>query len=233
MEKLCLVLAVNVLWIVPSPDARVEIGPRVAPPGLQRTRPAPVIPEDKGGRVPGDLYRWITIEINGTLDYDDGGLRPRIPEFGVWVGYSVTVDGKWYGFDFANDKELEEKAKKLNGRRVLVKGRVEERNLDGFIPRQIKVVVVSDLEATVETNSVTETMHLEIEGDLESISLMGPPPGEGWMVKTAEQTFHLQFSPELPKEIPSQLKGKKVIVTGTRLDDLTILVTGLRDAALR
>jgi len=98
--------------------------------------------------------------------------------------------------------------------------------------RRAQVLRATDLKP-VEKDDVQETIHLEIAGDLESIILMGPPPGEGWMVKTGAQTFHLQFSPDLPKEKPAQLNGKKVIVTGTRLDDLTILVTALRLATDR
>jgi hypothetical protein len=241
MEKLCLLLAFNLLWIVPSPAAppaggpaaREEVAPRVAPPELQQILPAPAVPQDKGGRIPGDVYQWITVEINGTLDYNDGGLRPRIPEFGTWVGYSVTADGKWYGLDFRTNMELEEKAKRLTGKRAVVKGTVEERTLDGFIKQQIKVVVVSDLEAApdvTEADSVKETVHLEVEGELDRINLIGPPAAEGWSVQADKQTYHLKFDTNIPREKPESLRGKRVLVTGTRLDELTILVSGLRIA---
>jgi hypothetical protein len=48
------------------------------------------------------------------------------------------------------------------------------------------------------------------------------------VVNTGEQTFHLQFTSDVPKEKPGQFKGARVIVTGTRVDDQAILVTGLR-----
>jgi hypothetical protein len=428
MEKLFLLLAFNVLWIVPSPDARVEAAPRVAPPGLQQILPAPVVPEDKGGRVPGDIIRWVTVEINGTLGHDNDPSLP-IEEYDHWTGYSITADGKWYAVEFS-DKDHEGKAKDLVGKRVRITGTLADRKMDGLIPHSIKLITATEFgeaarakeEITIaltgklevkamitylytepvitvngqayvidyegaegvfadarkldgkmvvltgrlagersfpvmcrpenvtlpviqltgvkaaeekakesialsivgklervpldpidpwmnvlghptgwevhtgdrtyavsfpndamwkladkfdgrlvrltgalekharsfrfeldaaapfrweieilrlselkaaEMDSVIETVHLEVEGDLEMINLMGPPPGEGWMVKNGEQTFHLQFSPDLPKEKPAQLMGKKVVVTGTRLDDLTILVTGLRLAIER
>jgi hypothetical protein len=65
------------------------------------------------------------------------------------------------------------------------------------------------------------------------INLTGPPPAEGWSVKTDKQTYHLKFDTNIPKEKPESLRGKRVLVTGTRLDELTILVSGLRIAGDR
>jgi hypothetical protein len=419
MKKLCLLLAFNLVWMIPAPAGADEAN-------------------TKGGALAPSVYEWTTVEINGMLDYDDGGLRPRIPEFGDWIGYSVTADGKWFGIDFNGNKELEEVAKKLIGKRVVVKGKVEERTLDGFIPHKIKVVVASEFGAAAEekegitvqltgkfqmktaitylheepaitvhgqtyvidfegaegllpaarildgkmvvltgklygdrmfpvmcrpeevklpallpasmkaadekakeaivltiigklerlpvdpidpwfnllghptgwvvhvngrtyavsfaddkmrkladkldgrmvhlagaleketrvigihptdklidwqedilpiewqveilrvselkalaADSVEETVHLQVVGALSSVNLMGPPPAVGWMVKTGEQTFQLQFSPDPPKELPGQLEGKQVFVSGTRVDAKTIYVTGLRDASDR
>jgi len=131
-------------------------------------------------------------------------------------------------------------AAKLDGRLVRLTGTLEKHTrsfrfeLDSAAPFRwdVEILRLSELKPA-EIDSVIETVHLEVEGDLEMINLMGPPPGEGWMVKTGEQTFHLQFSPDLPKEKPAQLLGKKVVVTGTRVDDLTILVAGLRLAVDR
>jgi hypothetical protein len=204
MEKLCLLLAFNILWIVPSPGARLEAAPRVA--------------------------RWITVEITGTLGHDNDPSLP-IEEYDHWTGYSIKADGKWYAVEFS-DKDHEGKAKDLVGKRVHITGTLADRKMGGLIPHSIKLITGTDLKPA-EMDSVIETVHLEVEGDLEMINLMGPPPGEGWMVKTGEQTFHLQFSPDLPKEKPAQLIGKKVVVTGTRVDDLTILVAGLRLAVDR
>jgi hypothetical protein len=221
MEKLCLLLVASTLWIVPSPAAPPLGGP-----------------SSKGGiRVDG-VIEWTTIEINGTLD-DDGGLRPHIPEFGAWIGHSVTADGKWFGLDFGTNKELEEKAKKLTGKRILVTGKVEERDLNGLIKQRIKVVVASQLEAAVQelngvgADSVQETVHLEVQGDLESIILGGLPPRTDWIVKADGKTYHLEFDSAIPKEKPGTFEGKKVVVTGTLKDGFTIHVTGLRDPVLR
>jgi hypothetical protein len=410
MKKLCLLLAFNLLWMIPAP---ASADPSNA----------------KAGVLAPGAHEWTTVEITGMLDYDDGGLRPRIPEFGAWIGYSVTADGKWFGMDFLGNKEQEKKAKNLTGKRVLVKGYVEERTLEGFIPLKIKVVVVSDLEPALEAresvtiqltgkfevnamvtylyrvpvitvngqmyvidyegaeavfaearkldgkmvvltgtpagelsfpvmcrpenvrlpviqlrsvqaadekakdaialnllgklervprdpidpgfdvfghptgwvihvngrtyaaafaddkmqklagkldgrrvrlcgilkketrtiglgptdgliqweeeilhvselaaadgDSVKEIVHVEVVGELEMVNLLGPPPAEGWSIKTDKQTYHLKFDANIPKEKPESLLGKSVIVTGERVDDLTILVSGLRLAGDR
>jgi len=65
------------------------------------------------------------------------------------------------------------------------------------------------------------------------IKLMGLPPSIGWMVKAGEKTYHLEFDSAIPKEKPGSLNGKKVVVTGTRIDGMTMHVTGLRDMVLR
>jgi hypothetical protein len=50
MEKLCLMLAFNVLWIVPSPAVSLGGGP----PNAQQMLPYRVDPQEKGGlRVDG------------------------------------------------------------------------------------------------------------------------------------------------------------------------------------
>jgi hypothetical protein len=103
---------------------------------------------------------------------------------------------------------------------------------DEQIQWQVEILRLSELKA-VATDSVEQTVHLQVLGELTSINLMGPPPAVGWMVKTGDQTFQLQFSPDLPKELPGQLQGKEVFVTGTRVDGKTIYVTGLRDASDR
>src|SRR5262249_3513879 len=131
--KLCLLLAFNMVWMVPAPAGADQAN-------------------TKGGMLAPGVQEWTTVEINGILDYDDGTeSRQRIiEEYGVWIGYTVTADGKWFGIDFNGNKELEEKAKKLIGKRVVVKGKVEERTLDGLIPHKIKVVVASEFEAAVD-----------------------------------------------------------------------------------
>jgi hypothetical protein len=91
---------------------------------------------------PGD--RLGLEEIQGTLDYNDG-LGPQIPEWEPWVGYGLTAGEKWYGLVLPERKDLQERAKELVGKKVVVRGRVEKRTLHGLIPHQIEVLVVTSL----------------------------------------------------------------------------------------
>jgi hypothetical protein len=219
MEKLCLLLALHVLWIVPSP---------AVPSGLQQILPLPVDSQEKGGVLGNGVTQWTTVEINGILDDDDGGLRPRIPEFGTWIGYSIMADGKWFALDFGGNKEREENAKKLIGMRVIVRGKLEERTLDGLIKQQIKVAVVSELDATDVNDSAVETINLNIMGELKHEVLERLPPVDQWSITVEGQTYSLQFSPDVPKEKPDSLAETRVFASGRLLADGMVLVTGIR-----
>ncbi|HEY1860245.1 MAG TPA: hypothetical protein VGG61_07820, partial [Gemmataceae bacterium] len=158
MEKLCLLLAFAAFWIVPSPAVPAHAGGLL---GLQQILPNPAEPPQKAGALGNGVTQWTTVEINGVLEFEDGALRPHIPEFGAWMGFGITADGKWFGLDLGEGKdrldfaERIELAKKLVGKRVLVRGKVEERTLDGLIKQQIKVVVVSDLQEVDTRESIT------------------------------------------------------------------------------
>jgi hypothetical protein len=93
---------------------------------------------------PGD--RLGLEEIQGTLDYNDG-LGPQIPEWEPWVGYGLTAGQKWYGLVLPDRKDLQERARELVGKKVVVRGRLEKRTLQGLIPHQIEVLVVTGLRA--------------------------------------------------------------------------------------
>jgi hypothetical protein len=126
---------------------------------------------------------------------------------------------------------------KLIGKRIVVRGKVENRELDGFIKQTIRVVVASELEAVssaaVNQDSVQETVHLDVQLDLESVILGGLPSQTSWTVMADGKTYHLEFDNSIPKEKPGILDGKKVIVTGTLKEGTTIHVTGLRAATDR
>ncbi len=80
-------------------------------------------------------------EFEGTLDYNDGS-GPHIPEWDPWIGFGITVDGRWYGLVLPESKDVQEMARKLIGKKVSVRGIVEKRTLNGLIPQQLEVIVV-------------------------------------------------------------------------------------------
>jgi hypothetical protein len=91
------------------------------------------------------------VHLEGKLDYDDSS-GPRIPEAGVWVGPFMVVKGQWYGLDFAANKELAEKAKKLYGKRVLATGTLTMRDLPGGLEgfgQPVRVLLVEALDTAV------------------------------------------------------------------------------------
>jgi hypothetical protein len=191
MEKLCLLLVSCALWIVPAPFVAAA-------------------EEAKGGVLANSVTKWPTFEINGILDFDDGGLRPRIPEFGVWLGYGITVDGKWFGLDLGGDKERDELAKKLIGKRVLVRGTVEERTLDGFIKRQIKVVVVSELEAVNLGDSITVQL-TGVFHESAPITYLHQMP----TISVNGQTYVIDYEgAEGIFQAARKMDGKRVVLTG-------------------
>jgi hypothetical protein len=123
-----------VVQLVGTPRPSVEIPISSAQSSEQQTK-------DRHAYV---LPRIVRVE--GELGYDDG-IGPHIPEFGVWVGPFLQAGPQWYGLDFGKSKELQETAKRLYGKKVVVEGIPQVRTLPGFITRQINVILVTNLRA--------------------------------------------------------------------------------------
>jgi hypothetical protein len=88
------------------------------------------------------------LTLDGKLVYHDG-TGPQIPEWEPWIGPGLETCGSRFGLDFGDHKEMLKQAEKLYGKKVRVTGRLEKRTLQGLIPHQIDVLVVSDLKPTV------------------------------------------------------------------------------------
>ena len=217
MEKLCLVLLFNLLWIVPPPVAPAQSDglPDVLTP-ITIADPIPPLKKFEKLLEQSTIRKWVTAEINGTLHYEEGldPSIPRIPEYEEWVGYSITADGQWFGMDLGDNKELTEKAKILLGKRVVVKGTVEERSL-GLIPRKtIKVVAVSEL---TEAAPAKEWIDMQVTGKLEAralpTSLGGPAYQFVVMVSDKQYALQIDAHADLSKQALT-LDGKRVVVSG-------------------
>jgi hypothetical protein len=193
MEKLCLLLVSCALWIVPVPAAA-----------------AVVDSQGKSGILANSVTQWTTIEINGILEREDRVLRPQIPEFGVWHGYGIAANGKWFGLEFVGDREWEKQLMDLTGKRVRVKGKVEERTLDGLIKHNIKVVVVSELDAI----DLRESVHVELTGVFHvsaPITYLQTAP----VVTVGGQTYVIDYEgAEGIFQAARKLDGKTVVLTG-------------------
>jgi hypothetical protein len=216
VEKLCLLLAFNLIWMVPKPVAPAQPGGPVdiATP-IIITDPIPPLKQFEKLIEKDSVHKWVTVEINGTLSYEKG-LDPSIPrmlEYEEWVGYSISAGDKWFGLDFGDNKELAAKAKKLLGKRVIVKGTVEDRML-GLLPRTIKVMVVSDL---AEAAPVKEWIDVQVTGKLEAWATPTPLGGPAYqfVVLVNDKQFLLEIGADsdLSKHA-LKLDGKRVIVSG-------------------
>jgi hypothetical protein len=212
VEKLYLLLAFNLLWMVPKPGGPADVATPIS-----ITDPIPPLKQFQKLIEKDSVHKWVTVEINGTLSYEKGldpGI-PRIPEYEEWVGYSIWVGDKWYGLDFGDNKELAAKAMKLLGKRVSLKGTVEDRTL-GLIPRAIKVVVVSEL---AEAAPAKQWISIQVSGKLEVRALPhkenGCGPDHLLVVLVNDKQFFLEFNDATDLYAQAlKLDGKRVVVSG-------------------
>jgi hypothetical protein len=152
--------------------------------------------------------------------------------------WSIRASGREYRLTFGNTK-LTALADKLDGKFVVLSAAfdLEEcatRNAlgDPVISPEADVLRVRELKA-VEEDYVRETVNLEIVGELKHEVLQSWPPQDLWSITVNDTTYELKFSPEVPKEKPGSLEGKRVVATGRRLDDGKVLVTGIREVTDR
>lgn len=177
------------------------------------------LPDFKGGRrLPRDYVRkTIVVEIQGKLVviYPPCGTPPLTDPM-----VQVTVNGKTYWLDFSSYRELLDKAEKLNGKAVAVKG-----SLQGDT---VTVTALKGVEKTEEF--IKETVQVEIQGKLDEIvpDVKFPMPGiddglllppwliPSWTITVNGQQYTLDFdgNKELLKTA-RLLKGQRVVLTGT------------------
>jgi hypothetical protein len=168
------------------------------------------------------------IRVEGQLGYDDG-RGPRIPEYGTWGGPFVQTGDHWYGLDFGKNKELQETAKRLYGKTVVVEGIPEVRPVPGLIPHNIDVIVVTRLSAASEWHH--KTVH--VEGKLTKQQLFSPTDrylGVQWELTADGKTYVLDLphNEQLWNQAEA-LAGKRVVVTGYFGKDGQLVVTSLTD----
>jgi hypothetical protein len=117
-----------------------------------------------------EYIRPITVEAKGKLKIPEALILEGVPE-GV-SGIYVEVKGKTYWLAFGKDKEgqkLEETARKLKDKGVIVTGTLEMRTIL-LPPGQVEVLVVASLEAAAgdgkyyltADGKLTETLTLAI-----------------------------------------------------------------------
>jgi NAD-dependent DNA ligase len=209
-----------------------------------------------------DVKKTILVEIKGKLERievpdrlgsprDDDGLSLMVVFKEVW---QITADGKTYELDFDSNKELREMAEKLNGKTVILTGRLEERSRrvrvsagsEGsktpvYMHVPYHVVVVTGLKAA-EGDYVKQMIQVEVRGKLswynpylilEAKELLA----KVWTVTANGTTYELDFGGnKCLAGMIQKLEGKTVLVTGTletRLEpqfrDWHLLKTGKPD----
>jgi hypothetical protein len=228
-------------------DAKKLDGKRVVLTGrLMGTTAYPVLCRPETMKLPTVFPTKIKAADENTLDgvqfTIQGKLKrlsevPAIRESFV-PRWSIQASGREYRLTFGNAK-LTALAEKLDGKVVVLTAAfdVEEcatRNAlgDPVITPEADVLRVKELKA-VEEDYVHETINLEIVGELKHEVLQSWPPQDLWTITVDGKTYELKFSPDVPKEKPGSLQGKRVVATGSRLDDGKLLVTGIREVTDR
>jgi hypothetical protein len=152
--------------------------------------------------------------------------------------WTISASGRDFFVVFANDK-LEKLAEKSDGKVVVLTGGLGTQECvdvnalgDPVIKTNVDVVRVTELSA-IELDSVHETINLQIVGELRLEVLQSEPPIYLWSITVEDKTYVLQFSPDVPKEKPGSLQGKRVVATGRLLENGKVLVTGIRLATDR
>jgi hypothetical protein len=152
--------------------------------------------------------------------------------------WSIRASGREYRLNFGNRK-LTELAEKLDGKVVVLSAAFDVEECatlnalgDPGIRPEADILRVKELKA-VEEDYVRETVNLEIIGELNHEVLQSWPEQHLWTITVDGKTYELKFSPDVPKEKPGILEGKRVVVTGRRLDDGKVFVTGIREATDR
>jgi hypothetical protein len=149
----------------------------------------------------------------------------------------VHVNGKTYALEFEGNADLAEKAGKLIGRTVRIKGALEERRYvvgdkladNGVMEARfanLTVIVVDSIEE-IKTDSFKEVKKMQVRGTFgwygnhKGVGPKGEPimtcigfPWEGYTVTAGGKTYRLDFSRCLSAHNLDALLGQTVIVEG-------------------
>ena len=191
-------------------------------------------------RPDGLFKKIVSVEMQGTLRkvveryYRGPQLMndKRFPmptyDFIIVTRWEITVNGKTYELELGT-KELQALAEKLNGKAVLLEGRLETRWRDrnrppvrpgevqlmiASIPVPVSVVVVNRLQ---NAEFVKETVTVVISGKLEMKARLGyPAPDFQTVITSGGKTYVLDLGGNAGLRLAGQLfDGKTVTVKGT------------------
>jgi hypothetical protein len=214
--------------------------------------------EEDAARIPcGCIIPWpqppeyfkktITVEIKGKLDRRDYShlAEQRLLQDatrGIVADWFITANGQTYQLDFGGNATFQALAEKLNGKTVILTGRLVEPVailkpcLEIYRPRKFQpVVVVTSLRAA-EDDFVHKTETVEISGKLVFSSV---PDSMDYkdvdcLVSVNGKGYWLSFvgNKEL-RTMAHKLRGQTVVVTGTlehRRTVTVVVVTSLKPA---
>jgi hypothetical protein len=147
------------------------------------------------GQLPQNDYikRTVLVEVRGKLRLVD----TKAPNPAV----RLLSGGTEYHLDF-DDASLRKRARKLDGRTVLVKGTLRER-----------VIAADSLDAD-EGDYVIEKTFVKVKGEITESRTGGPSPD--WQISANGRRYDLVFNPQ-PEllELAKQLRGRTVVLAGT------------------
>jgi hypothetical protein len=180
--------------------------------------------------------RTAVVEILGTLDYQTGKADPKW-EYATPTAFCVTVEGVTYYLDMAKDKALPLLAAAQKGQRVIVTGRLEQRQVVAGIRGEPGKPVIAIARVFSETwvtvtglrpalaDGVKETTTLEIRGKLDLHRRLGYPAAqEVPVIEVGGQLYVLNISDKAILEYAAKLDGKTLVIRGTKGPDRKISI---------
>jgi hypothetical protein len=138
----------------------------------------------------------------------------------------VTANGQTYRLNFGADQKLLALAENLNGKTVVLSGRLPQdwpilplepraKVLENYRPWLHRPVVVVSSMRAARAESVKETVTLIIQGKLRMNGRLGYPQQPVALIEANGQTFVLEFGNKTLAEQAKKLDGKTVALQGT------------------
>jgi hypothetical protein len=176
-----------------------------------------------------DYFRRIcksTIEARGILNTKNMPNERRVFP-ATYVDYlmtgldgSISINGKLYPLDFGTNSSLRDRARALNGKRVILRGQLDIRHLplnhmlEGGATealRTVEYVLVTSIEE--QSEYINETVEVELQGRFQSNFVLGFDGTSGPVVHVNGKTYVLELTEELKL---GRFDGMTVRIRATR-----------------
>jgi hypothetical protein len=197
VEKICLVLALNLLWIVQAP-----VAPAQADGQWECTTPVDIADSSL-------LEQWIDMRVTGKLE----ARALPTPLGGPAYQFVVVLNDKQYVLQIDADSDLSKQALNLDGTRVVVLGRYDQ-------AKDSPTIQVRDLKAADDKSkdAVVMTVQGKLIRDAAKARIQEARDGgyhTGWKLQVNGLVFPVEFGgDEKLLALAAQLDGQTVLLSG-------------------